>query len=130
MACESITMTYRMIKFEFRYAPLIFGEITGLGLGNYQGSNGFPNFLADLSTECSVSYCDHPPSIGFRLSVHNILVNTLTSTNINQSVPNLVTVYMTIRSRMSSIMEIIRPELSELSALELENLPYFTLFTL
>ena len=31
---------------------------------------------------------------------------------------------------MSSIMEVIRPELSELSTLELENLPYLTLFTL
>ena len=37
---------------------------------------------------------------------------------------------MTIRSRMSLIMELIGPELSELSALELENLPYLTLFTL
>ena len=51
-------------------------------------------------------------------------------TNINQSAPNLVNVYMTIRSWMSSIMELIRPKLSELSALELENLPYLTLFTL
>ena len=56
-------------------------------------------------------------------------VYTLSSTNINQSEPNLVKVYMTIRSRMSFIMELIRPELSELSALELENLPYLTLFT-
>ena len=31
---------------------------------------------------------------------------------------------------MSFIMELIRPELSELSALELENLPYLTLLTL
>ena len=38
--------------------------------------------------------------------------------------------YMTIRSQMSSIMELIGPELIELSALELENLPYLTLFTL
>ena len=37
---------------------------------------------------------------------------------------------MTIRSRMSSIMDVIRPELSELSTLELENFPYLTLFTL
>ena len=37
---------------------------------------------------------------------------------------------MTIRSRMSLIMELIGPELSELSALELENLLYLTLFTL
>ena len=35
--------------------------------------------------------------------------------------------YMAIRSQMSSIMELIRPELSELSALELENLPHFIL---
>ena len=37
---------------------------------------------------------------------------------------------MTIRSWMSSIVELIGPELSELSALESENLPYLTLFTL
>ena len=37
---------------------------------------------------------------------------------------------MIIRSRMSSIMELIGPELSEFSAVELENLPYLTLFTL
>ena len=55
---------------------------------------------------------------------------TLLSTNINQSAPNLVKVYMTIRSLMSSIMKLIGPELVELSALELENLPYLTLLTL
>ena len=37
---------------------------------------------------------------------------------------------MTIRSQMSLILELIGQELSELSALELENLPYLTLFTL
>ena len=57
-------------------------------------------------------------------------VYTLASTNIDQSAPNLVKMYMTIRSRMSSIMDLIKPELSELSALEFENLPYLTLFTL
>ena len=35
---------------------------------------------------------------------------------------------MTIRSRMSSVTDLIKPELSELSALELENLPYLTVF--
>ena len=65
-----------------------------------------------------VNYCDHSLSIGVRLSVHNFLVNTLASTNINQSAPYLVKMYMTIRSRMCSIIELIRPELSELSALE------------
>ena len=57
-------------------------------------------------------------------------VYTLASTNIDQSTPNLVKMYVTIRSRMSLIMDLIRPELFELSALELENLPYLTLFTL
>ena len=57
-------------------------------------------------------------------------VYTLSSTNINHSAPNLVQMYMTIRSRMSLIMEVIGPQLSKLSALELENWPYLTLFTL
>ena len=75
-----------------------------------------------------MSYCDHSPSVG--LSVHNLLVNTLASTNINQSSPNLVKIYMTTRARMSSIKELIGQELSELSALELENLPYLTMYIL
>ena len=57
-------------------------------------------------------------------------VYTPASTNIDQSASNLVKMYMTIRSRISSIMDLIRPELFELFALELENLPYLTLFTL
>ena len=57
-------------------------------------------------------------------------VYTLASTNIDQSAPNLDKMYMTRRSRMSSIMDVIRPELSELSTLELGNFPYLTLFTL
>ena len=87
-------------------------------------------FLAHMSMECSVSYCCHSPSVGVRPSVHNLLVNTLASTNINQSSPNLVKMYMTTRARMSSILEPIGPELSELSAVEFENLPYLTMFTL
>ena len=57
-------------------------------------------------------------------------VYTLASTNIDQSTPNLVKMYVTIRSRMSFIMELIGPELLELSALEFENLPYLTVYTL
>ena len=57
-------------------------------------------------------------------------VYTPASTNIDHSTPNLVKMYITMRSRMSSIMDVIRPELSELSNLELENFPYLTLFTL
>ena len=40
-------------------------------------------------------------------------VYTLASTNINQSAPNVVKMYVTIRSWMSSIMDLIKPELSE-----------------
>ena len=57
-------------------------------------------------------------------------VYTPASTNIDQSASNLDKMYMTIRSRMSSIVDVIRPELSELSTLELGNFPYLTLFTL
>ena len=49
---------------------------------------------------------------------------------IKLSAPNLVRMYMTIRSRMSSIIEQIGPKLSKLSALELENLPFLTLLLL
>ena len=35
-----------IIKFEFCYAPSIFGEITGLGLSKYQWSNSFPHFFS------------------------------------------------------------------------------------
>ena len=45
-------------------------------------------------------------------------VYTLASININQSAPNLVKMYVTIRFQMRSIMDLIRPDLSELIALE------------
>ena len=48
----------------------------------------------------------------------------------NQSSLNLVKMYMTTQAQMSFITEAIGPELSELSALEFENLPYLTMFTL
>ena len=57
-------------------------------------------------------------------------VYTPASTNIDQSASNLVKMYMTLRSRMSSIMDLIGPELSELSTLELENFLYLTVYTL
>ena len=49
-------------------------------------------------------------------------VYTLSSTNIDQSAPNLVKMYVIITSQMSSIMDLIQPELSELFALEFENI--------
>ena len=57
-------------------------------------------------------------------------VYTLASTNIDQSVPNLVKMNTTIRFRMSSNMDLIRPKLSELSVLELEKLSYLLLITI
>ena len=50
-------------------------------------------------------------------------VYTLASTNINQSAPNLVKMYVTIlRSRMRSIMDLIGPELSDLFPLEFSKI--------
>ena len=60
----------------------------------------------------------------------NMTDYTLSSTNIDHSAPNFKKNFVIIRSRMSLIMDLIGPELSELSALELENFPYLTLFTL
>ena len=57
-------------------------------------------------------------------------VYTLSSKNIDQSAPNLIKMCVITRSRISLIMDLIGPELYELSALELENLPYLTLFIL
>ena len=45
-------------------------------------------------------------------------VYTVASPNINQSAPNLVKMYVTIRSRMISIMDLIGADLPELFALE------------
>ena len=48
-------------------------------------------------------------------------VYSLASTNINQSAPNLVTMYMSIRFQMSLIIGKVIPDQSVLSALEIEN---------
>ena len=58
------------------------------------------------------------------------LVYILASTNIKQSAPTLVKIYLAIRSQMCLIVNLIRSKLSELSALELEKVPYLTSFTL
>ena len=75
---------------------------------------------------------EHPElfALEFGKIAESDFVYTPASTNIDQSAPNLVKMYMTIRFCMSSIMDVIRPEFSELSTLELENFPYLTLFTL
>ena len=63
---------------------------------------------------------EHPGlfALEFGKIAESDFVYTLASTNIDQSAPNLVKMHMTIRSRMGSIMDLIRPKLSELSALE------------
>ena len=54
------------------------------------------------------------------------LVYSLASTNINQSAPNLVTMYMSIRSQMS--LGQVLPDQSVLSALEIEKINFSSLF--
>ena len=75
---------------------------------------------------------EHPElfALEFGKIAESDFVYTLSSTDIDQSAPTLVKMYVTIRSQISSIMDLTRPELSKLSALKLENLPYLTLFTL
>ena len=75
---------------------------------------------------------EHPElfALEFGKIAESDFVYTLASTNIDQSKPNLVKMNVTIRSLMSLIMDLIGPELFELPALEFENLPYLTLFTL
>ena len=75
---------------------------------------------------------EHPElfALEFEKIAEYDFVYTPSSTNTDQSAPNLVKMYVIIRSRMNAIMDLIGPELSKLSALELENLPFLTLFTL
>ena len=75
---------------------------------------------------------EHPElfALEFGKNAESDFVYTLASTNIDQSTPNLVKMYVTIRLWMSLIMDLTRLELFEISALELENFPYLTLFTL
>ena len=75
---------------------------------------------------------EHPElfALQFGKIAESAILYSLASTNIDQSAPNLVKMYMTIRSHMSSIMDLIGLELSKLSALEFENLPYLTVYTL
>ena len=55
-------------------------------------------------------------------------VYTLASPNINQSAPNLVKMYVTIRSRMSSIMGQVIPDQWVFSVFEIENMNFSSLF--
>ena len=55
-------------------------------------------------------------------------VYSLTSTNINQSAPNLVTMNMSIRSQMSLIMGQVIPDHLVFFVLEIEKLNFSCLF--
>ena len=57
-------------------------------------------------------------ALEFEKIAESDFVHTLASINIAQSTPNLVKMYVTIKSQIISIMDLIRPELSVLSALE------------
>ena len=57
-------------------------------------------------------------SLEFGKIAETDFVYTLSSPNINQSAPNLVKMYVAIRSRMSLVMNLIGAELFELFALE------------
>ena len=85
-----------------------------------------------MSSNMGQMESEHPElfALEFGKIAESDFVCTQASTNIDQSKPNLVKMYVTIRSLMSLILDVIRPELIKLSALELENLPYFTSFTL
>ena len=56
---------------------------------------------------------EHPElfTLEFGKIAESDFVYSLASTNIDQSAPNLVKMHVTIRSRMSSIMDVIGPEL-------------------
>ena len=58
---------------------------------------------------------EHPElfALEFGKIAESDFVYTLASTNINQSAIHLVKMYVTIRSWMSWIMDLIKPELSE-----------------
>ena len=57
-------------------------------------------------------------ALEFEKIAETTFVYALASTTMNQSAPDLVKMYVTIRSQMSLIMDLIRAELSELFALE------------
>ena len=68
----------------------------------------------------------------FALELGNIaafdIIYSLASTNINQSAPNLVKMYKSIRSQMSLIMGQVISDQSVSSAFEIEKLNFSSLF--
>ena len=75
---------------------------------------------------------EHPElfALEFGKIAESDFVYTLTSTNIDQSAPNLMKMYMTKISDEFNYWSNRTRTVYELSALDFENLPYLTLFTL
>ena len=117
-------------KFYQRIDDLLVTSIFSFFFCNFFFSSHEHGVLSELLWSLTVRRCPSVCLTSVHPSIHNLLVNTLASTNINQSSPNLVKMYMTTRAQMNSVMGPSGPELSELSALEFENLPYLTMFTL
>ena len=66
-------------------------------------------------------------------SIRNLIgreLSQLSAIELENVVPNLATIYLSIRSRMSLIMEQIKPQNPELFALEFVKTAETTLFTL
>ena len=70
---------------------------------------------------------EHPElfALEFGKIAESDFVYTLASTNINQSALNMVKIYVTIRYRMGSFMDLIGPELFELFAPEFAKIAEF-----
>ena len=87
--------------------------------------------MSQMSSIIEQIKLEHPElfALEFGKIAETKFVYTLASTNVNQSAPNLVKMYVTIRSRMSSIMDLIGPELSYLP-LNFQKLLNLTLFIL
>ena len=66
------------------------------------------SIMGQIESECPELF-----ALEFGKIAESDFVYTLASTNINQSAPNLVKMYVTIRSWTSSIMDLIKPEMSE-----------------
>ena len=71
------------------------------------------SIMEQIEVECPELFV-----LEFRKITKSDFVYILASTNIDQSAPNLFKMYLTIRSRMRVIMDLIGPELSELFPLE------------
>ena len=86
---------------------------------------------SQLSPSMGQIEAEHPElfALEFGKIAESDFVYTLASTNINQSAPNLVKMYVTIRSHISSIMDLIAPELSEVFALEYAKIAEYDLFS-